>query len=77
MSWYYWLLLHKYMDRLKTLYYYYSFFFTFDSSSRSSNMWYIHYLQLQFIAKMILRVHSKASNLTVKGELGRYPLHVI
>ena len=29
------------------------------------------------MCKMALGVHSKASNLAVKGELGRYPLHII
>ena len=29
------------------------------------------------MCKMVLGVHSKASNLAVKGELGRYPLHII
>ena len=29
------------------------------------------------VGKMALGVHSKASNLAVKGELGRFPLHII
>ena len=29
------------------------------------------------MCKMVLGVHSKASNLAVKGELGRYPLRII
>ena len=29
------------------------------------------------VCKMALGVHSKASNLAVKGELGRFPLHII
>ena len=29
------------------------------------------------VCKMTLGVHSKASNLAVKGELGRFPLHII
>ena len=28
------------------------------------------------VCKMALGVHSKASNLAVKGELGRFPLHL-
>ena len=33
--------------------------------------------KLCIINKMALGVHSKASNLAVKGELGRFPLHLI
>ena len=29
------------------------------------------------VCKMALGVHAKASNLAVKGELGRFPLHLI
>ena len=29
------------------------------------------------VCKMALGAHSKASNLAVKGELGRFPLHLI
>ena len=29
------------------------------------------------VCKMALGVHSKASNLAVKGELGRFPRHII
>ena len=29
------------------------------------------------VCKMALGVHSKASNHAVKGELGRFPLHLI
>ena len=31
----------------------------------------------EYPCKMALRVHSKASNHAVKGELGRFPLHLI
>ena len=31
----------------------------------------------KFVSRMALGVHSKASNQAVKGELGRFPLHLI
>ena len=31
----------------------------------------------KFVSRMALGVHSKASNHAVKGELGRFPLHLI